>query len=305
MPVSFIVCKHTKLHHMEKKYSIIIPAFNEEGGIANMLTELFAAKIDRTLEIIVVNDASTDGTENEVAKFPVRLVSNIQNSGYGYSLKHGIQLAAYDNIIITDADGTYPVGSISALITEYEKGFDMVVGARQGKFYRGTLLKRIARFFFKRLSEFTSGRKIPDINSGFRVFDKVLAVKFFNALSSGFSFTTTITLAFMLNSYSVKYIPISYHDRKGLSKVKYFRDTLRSAQIIIEAIVLYNPLKLFLLCIVCVWVGALIALCVGYYFSVFVAFLFFCTLAVSLVLFGFGCVIVFLRLARHHVSELH
>ena len=111
----------------------------------------------------------------------------------------------------------------------------------------GKLLKRIARFFFRKLSEFTTGRKIPDINSGFRVFRKDLAMKFFHTLSSGFSFTTTITLAFMLNSYTVKYFPIPYNKRRGSSKVKYFRDTLRSAQIIIEAIVFYNPLKIFLL----------------------------------------------------------
>ncbi len=147
---------------------------------------------------MVVNDCSKDNTAEEVGKFPVMLVQNVQNFGYGYSLKQGIRAARHDHIIIIDADGSYPISSIPTLVEEYEKGFDMVVGARQGAHYRGSKAKSIARFFFRVLSEFATGRRIPDINSGCRVFRKDAALRFFHTLSSGFSFTTTITLAFML-----------------------------------------------------------------------------------------------------------
>jgi len=126
-------------------------------------------------------------------------------------------------------------------------GFDMAVGARTGSEYRGTFVKMPARRVFLWLSEYATGRKIDDINSGLRVFRKEIVIRYIGTISNGFSFTTTITLAAMLNGYFVKYIPIDYYKRLGKSHVRYVRDTLRSLQIIVESILYYNPLKLFLL----------------------------------------------------------
>jgi len=288
---------------MKKNYSVIIPAYNEATGIGPVLREILALKLDYLFEVVVVNEASTDQTAMEVKKFPVVLINNVQNSGYGYSLKQGIKASKYENIIITDADGTYPVASILELVTEYERGFDMVVGARHGKYYHGTLLKRIARFFFRKLSEFATGRKIPDINSGFRVFRKDLAMSFFHTLSSGFSFTTTITLAFMLNSFSVKYFPIPYHKRKGSSKVRYVRDTLRSAQIIVEAIIFYNPLKIFLLLILFLISTGVVAIFIGFLFSFWLAMMLFLIIALSLLLFSIGCIVISFRFAHNYENR--
>lgn len=279
---------------MNRQYSIVVPAYNEAGGIGKVLSELLQLKGGRDFEIIVVNDCSKDDTAKEVAKYPVTLISNVQNSGYGFSLKRGIAAAKYDSIVILDADGTYPVAEIPKLADIYEQGFDMVVGARHGKYYQGTMIKRIARFFFKTLSEFTTGRTIPDINSGLRIFRRDYALRFFHTLSSGFSFTTTITLAFMLNSFSVKYIPVDYFKRKGDSKVRYFRDTLRSTQIIIEAIIFYNPLKIYMIgagMIVAAGVISLfIAMC-----SKFAAAIFFASVTCAVFVVSIGFVVVFLR----------
>lgn len=279
---------------MNKKYSIVIPAYNEEGAIGSVLQEILALDPKGSFEVVVVDDCSTDATAHKVKNYPVRLFSNVQNFGYGYSLKQGIRAATHDHIIILDADGSYPVSSVLKLIGEYEKGFDMVVGARQGFHYRGSLVKQVARFFFRLISEFATGRRIPDINSGCRVFRKDVATRFFHTLSSGFSFTTTITLAFMLNAYSVCYIPIEYHKRSGTSKVKYFRDTLRSTQIIVEAIVFYNPLKIFLLCawaIVCV---TLISIVLAFW-SVWIALLFLLGASISISIFALGLIAVLLK----------
>jgi len=100
---------------------------------------------------------------------------------------------------------------------------------------------------FSLLVEYTTGTKVPDVNSGLRIFKKSIMMKYKNSLCTGFSFTTTITMFFLLDHYYVKYLPIDYLKREGKSKVNHYRDTLRAAQIIIQAILYFNPIKLFLL----------------------------------------------------------
>lgn len=176
-----------------------------------------------------------------------RVISHPHNLGYGASLKTGIRAASYDTIVITDADGTYPNNQIPMLLAEYEKGFDMVVGARGGRNYHESPLKSPMRLILKFLVEYTTGRKIPDVNSGLRVFSKGKVQKYFQHLCNTFSFTTSLTLAYMMDGLFVTYVPIPYHKRVGKTKVHLLRDSLRTLQYIVEAITYYNPLKLFLL----------------------------------------------------------
>lgn len=229
--------------------TVVIPAFNEQNAIGETLVTLkkALAGIRRPTEILVVDDGSTDRTAEVAGQHEVRVIRHPINSGYGSSLLTGIEAAQFNTIAITDADGTYPIEVLPDLLAFYDRGFDMAVAARQGQYYHSSLGKNTLRFFFRTLAEFTCGRKIPDINSGFRIFDRrpVLAQR--SAISTGFSFTTTITLLFMLQLFFVGYMPISYNRRVGKSKVRLFRDSLRSLQIIVTAIAQFNPLKLYLL----------------------------------------------------------
>lgn len=226
-------------------YSVIIPALNEEGGIAAVIDRLQA--LSPRPEIIVVDDGSTDKT-GEIAKSKGAIVIRHPSpGGYGRSLKDGLRAAKNELTAIADADGTYPVERIPELIESLEEGYDMVVGARHGKHYRGAFLKMPARIVFKWLVEFTTGRRVPDINSGLRSFRKTEVLKYDEDLCNGFSFTTTITLIYLLTGKFVRYVPIDYGARKGRSKVKIIQDSLRTLQYITEVIVTYNPLKLFVL----------------------------------------------------------
>jgi hypothetical protein len=92
-----------------------------------------------------------------------------------------------------------------------------------------------------------TGVKVPDVNSGMRVFRKTIALANINRIGNGFSFTTTLTLAMLLEGHFVLYVPINYLARVGSSKVRMPRDTLRMLQILVMAVVSYNPIKLFLL----------------------------------------------------------
>lgn len=230
--------------------SVVIPALNEEAAIEETVVTirdtLTAASIAH--EIIVVSDGSTDATASLAKQSGAEVIEHPAPGGYGKSLKDGIARAKYDLIAITDADGTYPNERLVELFAlVHEEGFDMAVGARTGQNYRGTFLKMPARRVFLWLCEYATGRTIDDINSGLRVFRKEIAERYEHTISSGFSFTTTITLAAMLNGYFVKYVPIAYFKRKGHSHVRYWRDTLRALQIIVENVLFYNPLKLYLL----------------------------------------------------------
>lgn len=241
--------------------SIVIPAYNEEGVILETIQRckaILGQVGDSNSEVIVVDDSSKDKTCEIARNAGARVVEHPHNAGYGRSLKDGIRAAKNDTIVISDADGTYPLERIPDLIAEYKKGFDMVVGARKGKNYDESLKKKLLRVILKNMVQFTAGRKIDDINSGLRIFSRATIMKYFDTLCDTFSFTTSVTLAYMMTGKFVKYIPIEYHLRVGKTKVKLFKDTLRTLQYIIEAILYYNPIKIFIVLSGLVFVFALL-----------------------------------------------
>ncbi|HEY7412479.1 MAG TPA: glycosyltransferase family 2 protein [Vicinamibacteria bacterium] len=229
--------------------TVVIPAYNEEEGVAATVEGLgrVLSEAGIAAEVVVVDDGSTDATGARAAAAGARVVRHPHNVGYGRALKDGILAAQHDTVVIADADGTYPPAHVPALLAEYGKGFDMVVGARSGGHYRESALKAPLRWALKVLVEFTAGRRVPDVNSGLRVFSRATVTPSFRHLSDSFSFTTSLTLAYMMTGKFVSYLPIGYGPRVGRSKVHLLRDSLRTLQYIVQAIAYYNPVKLFLL----------------------------------------------------------
>ncbi len=235
--------------------SIILPCYNEESSIETNILKIKeeVSKTIKDYEIIVVDDGSTDNSKEKLKSLDINVIHHPHNMGYGAALKTGIKHAKFDTIVISDIDGSYPPKHIPELIKTFEdsykesNGLDMVVGARKGKEYDGSIMKFLFRKLLKFLVEWTTGRDIVDINSGLRVFSKKTISTYIQQLCNTFSFTTSLTLAYMLNSKFVKYQSIEYDARMGNSHVRIFRDSLRTLQYIVEAIIYYNPLKLFLL----------------------------------------------------------
>lgn len=230
--------------------SIVVPAYNEEHGLPPVLQQLHevmkAATID--YEIIVIDDGSQDETAAVCARFDgVTVIRHPENRGYGAALKSGIRNARYDLVCITDADGTYPNDRIPELIQQVATGGNhMVVGARRGEQVAIPAIRRPAKWVLGHLANWISSRKIPDINSGLRVFRRDIALRFFRVLPDSFSFTTTITLAMLTNSYRVSYVPVNYYARVGKSKIHPIRDTLNFVQLILRIGLFFAPLKIFL-----------------------------------------------------------
>lgn len=228
--------------------SIIVPAFNEEGGIGSVLKDITRAfdSCHIPYEIIVIDDGSADKTGEVAAQYNVKVISNPCNVGYGASLKRGILSARYDCIAICDADGTYPASMLPRMVGYIEQGFDMVIGTRPGKYSHSSMMRNPIRFFFHQMVNFVIGSKVQDPNSGFRIFLKDKAVPLLTHLSPGISFTTSMTIYMILSGHFIKFIPIEYYPRKGTTKVKGIRDTLRTAQLLFETIMFYNPIKAIL-----------------------------------------------------------
>lgn len=230
------------------KVSLVIPCFNERSAIEKTIEEINFLLGKILHEIIIVDDGSFDGTyEILKARKDIKLIRNPYNKGYGFSIKKGIVAATGEIIAITDADGTYPIEAILLMIKKLEEGYDLVIGKRENLKSFDPFVKKLSRFLFKHVAQFVAGEKILDVNSGLRVFRRNVILKYMVNTSSGFSFSLSTTLIFILEGLSVYYYPIEYRARIGKSKVKYLRDILRSAQILTETITLYNPVKIFML----------------------------------------------------------
>jgi glycosyltransferase involved in cell wall biosynthesis len=229
-----------------KQLSVIIPAFNEEQSISStvisVLTMLSSSGIRG--EVIVVNDGSMDATGRLAAEAGARVISHSSNHGYGASLKTGIRNSAFDLIAITDADGTYPIERIPDLVNALE-GANMAVGARIGENVHIPAVRKPAKWLLRKMATHITGTQIPDLNSGLRVFRKSLALRYLHLLPSGFSFTTTITVASLCDDLDVRFIPIDYLPRTGSSKIRpgHFPNFL---MLVLRLAVLFKPLKVFI-----------------------------------------------------------
>jgi glycosyltransferase involved in cell wall biosynthesis len=227
--------------------SVVIPAYNEEDSIASTFNELnlVLPSLKVPYEIIFVDDGSKDKTVDVIKSLPgVGLVQLPENQGYGAALKRGIKAARGKFILITDADGTYPHDQIPALWLE-ANDYDMVVGARIGENVQIPLIRRPAKWFLQILANYLTKKDIPDLNSGLRIFKRNDAMKFFNIICDGFSFTTTITISYLSKGLSVKFIPISYHNRVGKSKIKPVKDGLNFIYLIVSTVSYFNPMRIF------------------------------------------------------------
>ncbi len=227
--------------------SVVIPAFDEAQAIGPILEQIQSviSEADLEAEIIVVDDGSTDGTADEVTRHQgVHLIKHTHNRGYGAALKTGIRQAQHETIIILDADGTYPCTMIPNLVAQIGP-YDMAIAARTGSDVHVPFIRRPAKWALNQLANYLTGLEIPDLNSGMRAFRRDIVMNYFRLLPSGFSFTTTLTLALLTNDYNVVNIPIDYYPRTGQSKLHPVRDTINFFSLVVRLVLSFRPLRVF------------------------------------------------------------
>jgi glycosyltransferase involved in cell wall biosynthesis len=230
-------------------FSIVVPCYNEMDAIEDTIHRLREAiPPGSSYRIIVVNDGSTDGTQQILEKMlpadDLQVILQPRNRGYGAALKLGIRAATTELIAITDADGTYPNEHLPELVTLCAN-YDMVVGARVGDAVQYSKLRSVPKYFLRKWMSWIARQEIPDINSGMRVFRKTVVQQFIGILPDAFSFTVTITLAMLTNFHSVLFVPISYKPRVGQSKIRPIRDTIRFIMLILRTGVYFAPVRFF------------------------------------------------------------
>ena len=204
--------------------SVLIPAYNEEESIAGTVEAIRKHSVGlKALEIIVINDGSTDRTGEIARGLPVTLIEHETNTGYGSGLKDGMQQARHEFILIADADGTYPLEDIPKLLAA-AADYSMVVGARTGAVVQVPLLRRPGKWIITRLASTSASAKFPTSTPASASSERTSHCAFSRSTRTAFPFTTTITLAMLTNHYKVKFIPINYHRRVGQSSIKPLRD---------------------------------------------------------------------------------
>ncbi len=225
------------------KISLVIPAKNEAEGLAGFLTEL-KTKYPQ-FEIIVVNDASTDNTKEVAEQAQVQVITHPYSIGNGGSIKTGARNATREYILFMDGDGQHRVEDIEKLITKFQQGFDMVVGFRE-KSSQANFSRWVGNRFYNYIASIIVRQKILDLTSGFRIVKRDLFMEFLHLLPNGFSYPSTITMAFFRSGYAVGYEKIIVNPRKGKSHLRLFSDGLKFMLIIYKMTTLYSPFKVFL-----------------------------------------------------------
>lgn len=226
------------------KTSIVIPAKNENSGLIKLIPRIFDV-LPEILEVIVVDDGSTDDTASTCEKFGAKVIKHINSRGNGAAIKSGARAAKGDYICFMDADGQHKPESISRLLSQLGEGYDMVVGARKNE-SQASFGRSLANKFYNKFASLVSGYPISDLTSGLRVVDRRKFLEFIYLLPNGFSYPTTITMAFLRAGYQVGFIVEDISPvREGKSHISPIKDGVRFLIIIFKIGTIYSPLKVF------------------------------------------------------------
>ena len=223
--------------------SIIIPAKNESATIGEVVANATAGFPDA--EVIVVDDGSTDDTGALAEQSGAIVIRHPESLGNGASVKSGARAAHGDVLAFMDGDGQHDPRELAALLARLDDGYEMVVGARDSGSH-ASVGRLFANGIYNAIASLLTGREILDLTSGFRAVRASLFKQFLYLLPNGFSYPTTITMAFLRSGFPVCFEPIKAAERTGKSHIRPIRDGIRFLVIIFKISTLYSPLKIFL-----------------------------------------------------------
>jgi glycosyltransferase involved in cell wall biosynthesis len=235
-----------------KILSVVIPAFNEEDGIVQIIERVRAvtaplAAQDIALELIVVDDGSRDRTTMLAAQCAgTRVIQHTLNRGYGAALKTGFRYANGEYIGFLDADGTYPPEAFPEMCRALEAHHaDLVVGSRMsGAASEMPVMRRVGNVVFAGMLSLLSGVRVRDSASGMRVFRRRVLPQLY-PLPDGLDLTPAMTTRALHENLKIVEVPIAYAERIGRSKLSVVRDGMRFTNTIVWTTMTYNPVRVW------------------------------------------------------------
>ena len=277
-----------------RSLSIIMPAKNEAGAIEKTVSSARIAFPDA--EIIVVDDGSTDNTGALAASAGAIVVRHPISMGNGAAIKAGARASSGEILAFMDADGQHGGDELRVLLERLDAGYDMAIGARDSGSH-ANFGRLFANGFYNELASLLCGHRIPDLTSGFRVVRAKLFKQFLHLLPNGFSYPTTITMAFLRSGYPIDFVPIKAAKRVGKSHIRPIRDGLRFLIIIFKVVTLYSPLKIFVPAS-----AAFFATGLGYYIYTYLTLGRFTNM--SLLLFSASVIVFLIGLISEQITAL-
>ena len=222
--------------------SVVIPAFNEAEAVGPLVGALRASAAWH--EVIVVDDGSTDATSDRAREAGATVVRHPYNKGNGAAVKTGIRTATGEYVLIIDGDGQHRAADAARIVAKLGE-YDLVIGARSTG-TQATRARLLGNSALNWLASYLTGRKVPDLTSGFRAARRTHLREFLHLLPNGFSTPTTTTLAFIKAGYNVWFEPVEAEARVGQSKIKLVRDGVKFLMIVLKIVTLFSPLRVFL-----------------------------------------------------------
>ena len=237
--------------------TVVLPCYNEVGHVVAELERITAAldATGYTYDLDAYDDCSTDGTREllqqvaDSGRFPrLRYFPRRRNGGSGTVRRIGSLEARGEYVVWTDADMTYPNERIPELVDflRDDPSYDQVVGARRTEEGTFKIVRVPAKWVIRRIASYLTNTRIPDLNSGLRVFRREASLPYLGLLPPGFSCVTTLTVAFLSNNLDVAYVPIDYAKRSGKSKFHPFKDAYRYILQVLRMVMYFNPLKVLM-----------------------------------------------------------
>lgn len=232
-------------HPVGRGVSVIIPAYNESEGVAPVVREVMAAleRTGRPFEVIVVDDASSDGTGELAREAGARVITHVHNKGYGGSLKDGVRAARHPVVLFYDADGQFDANDIETMLG-YLPEYDMATGWRDARSHVPKD-RIVGKKMLGWVANWLARQRIPDLNCGFRAIKRDVLIRYLHLLPDGFSASTTTTLLFLKQGHQVRFVPTVIEERVGQSTVRPIRHGIQTVLLIVRLITLLDPFRVF------------------------------------------------------------